>query len=63
MGFVKSKRYIELLTTEKDAVRVFDILREKQKKGDGLSADEVYFLCSIFLEKSEKAVRTERGVK
>lgn len=63
MGFVKSKRYIELLSAERDAIRVFDILREKQKKGKGLTAEEVQFLCNIFLEKDEKEVRKERGVK
>jgi tetraacyldisaccharide-1-P 4'-kinase len=63
MGIVSSKRYIELLTTEKDAIRVFDILREKNKKGSGLTAEEVSFLCNIFLEKEEKTVRKEREVR
>lgn len=63
MGLVSNKRLTELLGTERDAVRVFDILREKAEMGKGLTADEVYFLCSIFLGKKENAVRKEREVR
>lgn len=53
MRVISNKRFTELLIVENDAFRVFDILREKAEKGKGLTADEVRFLCDIFLEKKE----------
>lgn len=54
MGFVSSKRLTQLLITERDAVRVFEVLRDKANEEKGLTPEEVFFLCSIFLDQERE---------